>query len=87
MQLTIFSLNLGTSNKNFETTKFPGEKFSNGIRISKIFSEKHCVLALNRCMILLLNYCNKNNEGVFISKVFIFRRIFYKNFCMREKKI
>ena len=35
-QIKIFSLNLGTSNKNFETTKY-----------FKFFSEKHFVLALN----------------------------------------
>ena len=35
-QIKIFSLNSGTSNKNFETTKY-----------FKIFSEKHFVLTLN----------------------------------------
>ena len=37
MQIITFSLNLGTSNKNFETTKqiFPEKIFSNGIRTSK----------------------------------------------------
>ena len=44
MQIRTFSLNLGTSNKNLETTKFSVERTSKRIRISKKFwnfSKKH----------------------------------------------
>ena len=53
-QIITFSLNLGTSNKEFQNNQiFAGKIFSEGIRISKkkiVFrnlSEKHCVLTLN----------------------------------------
>ena len=52
-EIRTFSLNLCTSNKKFETTKYSQERSFQKIRISRKkiffgnFSEKHCVLTLN----------------------------------------
>ena len=86
MQIRTFSLNLGTSNKNFETTKYSLKRsFQKKYEYQKknIFfrncPEKQCVLTLSSCKSCLLNFLYYCTFNFWCSTFFFINEIFLKS--------